>query len=182
MLRSIARGEDRSPLFWWMVDHHDEIVANAGKRIRWKGVCAQAAARGLTDAKGNPPSERTARATWRKARLAVAAARSAEAAKSPARPGSIYPSRIPKDWKPEPFRKLGPAGSGTAVALCAPALPVAPASAESGVPATPPAHRTPRFLGSPDDPPEVQEMWANLEDQFDKEDRWAGGLPVKRRR
>jgi len=177
ILRTIERSEQRSRLFWWMVDHHDEIVEAARRhRVNWGGFCAEAAKLGLTDTRGRAPTARNARETWRQARRAVAALRAAEAAKPPARPGSIYPSRIPKDWKPEPFRTLGSVGSGTGAALRP------PASAAPGAPATPPAHRRPRFLGSPDDPPEVQEMWANLEDQFDKEDRWAGGLPVKRRR
>jgi hypothetical protein len=174
LLRSIARGEDRSPLFWWMVEDHDLIVASAGKRIYWKGLCAQAAKLGLNDANGNPPSPRTARETWRKARVAVAEARAAEAAQPPPRPGSVFPSRIPKDWRPQVVPVPAAAASGTAVAL-------RPASTPVQVPtvAGPPPDQ-PTSLGSPDDPPEVRAMWARLEQQFDKVDRWLGG-PSKRR-
>ena len=94
-----------------MVEDHDLIVASAGKRIYWKGLCARAAKLGLSDADGNPPSPRTARETWRKARVAVAEARAAEAAKPAAGPGSVFPSRIPKDWRPQVVPPAGSAGA-----------------------------------------------------------------------
>ncbi len=100
ILRTIARSEHRSPLFWWMVEHHDEIVASAGRRIHWKSVCAAAAECGLTVTRGQPPSERNARETWRQARLAVAEARHREQAEPPPKPGAKYPSRISPDWRP----------------------------------------------------------------------------------
>ena len=68
-------------MFRWMVEQHDEMVAaSMGKRIRWGAFCAKAAAKGLTDTRGQPPSERNARETWFQARKAVAIARAAEAA------------------------------------------------------------------------------------------------------
>jgi hypothetical protein len=110
ILRTIARGENRSTLFWWMVDNHDRIEAAAGRRIHWKGFCAEAAARGLTDATGKAPTERTARETWYKARLEIAAAREREAAASATRRvGRKPPSRLPKDWRPAAFAAPGPA-------------------------------------------------------------------------
>jgi hypothetical protein len=109
ILRTIERSEQRSSLFWWMVEHHDELVnASEGRRIIWATFCAEAVKRGLRDTRGEVPSERNARETWRQARIAVAEARGAEAAKPAARPGAIYPSRIPKDWKPEAFRQPAP--------------------------------------------------------------------------
>ena len=60
----------------------------------------EATKRGLTDTRGRPASGENARKTWRQARKAVADARAAEAAKPSPRPGSVYPSRIPKDWRP----------------------------------------------------------------------------------
>ena len=66
ILKAIARGEDRSSLFWWMVEHHDEILAAAeGRRIQWGTFCTEATRLGLTDTKGKPPTTRNARETLR---------------------------------------------------------------------------------------------------------------------
>jgi hypothetical protein len=101
ILRTIERSEQRSSLFWWMVENHDGILrASERQRINWSAFCAQATKRGLRDTRGQVPSERNARETWRQARRAVAEARAAEAVKPSPRPGSIYPSRISKDWRP----------------------------------------------------------------------------------
>jgi hypothetical protein len=98
ILKTIARGDHRSPLFWWMVESHDAIIeAASGRRIHWRGFCAEASRLGLTDTRGKPPTERNARETWRQARLAVAKAsqaeRSAPTVRSP-------PSRISPNWRP----------------------------------------------------------------------------------
>ena len=76
ILDTIARSDARSPLFWWMVEHHDEIIAAAaGQRIRWGSFCAEAARIGLTDTRGQPATERNARETWHQARRMVERAR-----------------------------------------------------------------------------------------------------------
>ncbi|MBV8458931.1 MAG: hypothetical protein JO122_20240 [Acetobacteraceae bacterium] len=127
ILRTIERSEQRSSLFWWMVDHHDEMVAaTKRRRINWASFCAEAAKRNLRDTQGNPPSESAGRKTWQRARKWVAAMRAAEAANPPPRPGSVYPSRMPKVWKPEAFRTSHAAESHPGAAL-APAAPVASA-------------------------------------------------------
>jgi hypothetical protein len=101
VLREIAHSADRSPLFWWMVEHHDELAhAAQGRRLRWKPLCERFAALGLTDVKGRVPSERTARATWGRARRAVAEARERAVAKRESTPKRKYPSRISPDWRP----------------------------------------------------------------------------------
>jgi hypothetical protein len=83
-LQIIARSDARSPLFWWMVDHHDEIIAAfAGERIRWTAFCAEVTRLGLTDTRGRPPTERNARETWRQARRVVARAKLRQAAAAP---------------------------------------------------------------------------------------------------
>lgn len=98
ILRTIERSEQRSKLFWWMVDQHDEIIGKAnGKKIDWPSVCAEAAKRGKLDRSGNPPSVVTAKKTWQRARKEVAAGRATEATQPPRH---IYPSRIDKDWRP----------------------------------------------------------------------------------
>jgi hypothetical protein len=112
ILGTIERSELRSPLFWWMVEHHDEMVqAATRRRINWAGFCAEAAKRGLTDTRGDTPSESNARKTWLRARREVEQARAAEATKPPARPGSVFPSRIPKDWRPQVAPPAGSAGA-----------------------------------------------------------------------
>src|SRR6516162_9519210 len=68
-----------------MVEHHDELAQAAeGRRLRWKQLCERFAGLGLTDVNGKVASERTARATWSRARRAVAEARERAAAKRPA--------------------------------------------------------------------------------------------------
>lgn len=66
---AMARPGNRSPLFWWMVEHHNEVVASLeGRRMNWKALCARFAELGLTDLTGTPATERSARQTWGRAR------------------------------------------------------------------------------------------------------------------
>ena len=76
VIAELQQGGDRSGLFWWLVDHHDEIVhATRGQRIRWDGFAKSIAKLGLLDFFGNSPNPRVCRLTWYKARVFVAAAR-----------------------------------------------------------------------------------------------------------
>lgn len=89
ILEHIAKPESRSPLFWWMLEQHDKIIAAAaGRPIHWKQFCADVAAIGITDTKGKVPTERNARETWRQVRREKARLeemkRAAEAAKQAA--------------------------------------------------------------------------------------------------
>jgi len=98
ILEVIERSGDRSDLFWWMVEQHDEIIKKAnGKRINWPSLCAEAARRGRMDRLGQPPSVMTAKKTWQRARKEVEKARAVKAAEPP-RP--VYPSRMDKEWQP----------------------------------------------------------------------------------
>jgi hypothetical protein len=112
ILRTLARSKERSPLFWWMVDDHDSILALSGKRIHWPTVCAEATRRGKTDTEGNAPSLANAKKTWQRARKYVAETRAANAAKPPP---AVYPSRISKNWRPSnappPETQSGPQSS-----------------------------------------------------------------------
>lgn len=107
VLEHIARSTDRSSLFWWMLDHHDEIVTAArGRRIRWKQFCADVTALGLTDTRGKPVTERNARETWRQVRRENARTeklrREREVTKAAvAEARRHYPSRQPTEWRPE---------------------------------------------------------------------------------
>ncbi len=113
ILATIARSDARSPLFWWMVAHHDEIIAAAaGERIRWAAFCAEAARLGLTDTRGRPPTERNARETWRQARRTVARTKvnleTLAIAPSPKRPFPIAPDQQAPLLPPPPFRPATP--------------------------------------------------------------------------
>jgi hypothetical protein len=113
VLRTIQRSERRSTLFWWFVENHDEVQKAAqAARIDWTSFCSEAAKRGLTDTRGRRPTERNARETWRQARRAVSEARSQEAAQGPPRKGSVYPSRLPKDWRPQLALAAPQSGAG----------------------------------------------------------------------
>ena len=102
ILEEVARGGDRSSLFWFLVKHHDELLRQAeGKRLRWDALCDRFAQHGLTDARGEAATPKTARQTWLRARKAVAEAKKRRQANDAAkRPGDVYPSRISPDWRP----------------------------------------------------------------------------------
>jgi len=181
ILKTIERSEERSPLFWWMVEHHDEMIQSAqGNRIRWAPFCAKAVERGLVDTRGRPPTERNARETWAQARRAVQEARAKLAARPPK---PVYPSRMAK-WTPPAILEAiaagnpavdgaravgahgapGPAAKATAmVARSPPPPPVAP----QGGTAKPFSQ-----FAKPDDPIEVQEALRSAEEQLKKIDSW----------
>lgn len=176
-----------------MVEHHDEMVeAAGGKRIRWAPFCAKAMALGLVDTRGQAPTERNARETWAQARRAVREAR-AELAARPPKP--IYPSRMPKGWVPpailaaieagnpavEGARTSGagpdtttPPAAGMALVARSPPPPVPPPKPEGG--------RVLSRYANPDDPPEVQEAYASIEEQLNKADWYLMGGTSKQRR
>ena len=98
ILKTIARSERRSSLFWWMVEHHDHIIENARREaIDWRSVCADFAKRGLADTRGKPATEANARKTWQRVRRHVAESRATETAQPPP---PVYPSRVDKEWRP----------------------------------------------------------------------------------
>ena len=107
VLKEIARSSERSSLFWWMFEHHDQLVTAAqGQRMRWAPLCERFSALGLADATGKPASIRTARETWRQVRASVASARAHAAAKKDRRAngrvaGLVNPSRMSPNWRPE---------------------------------------------------------------------------------
>lgn len=71
-LAAVAASSRRSPLFYWMVDQHDELVRlSASGGFSWRTVCSVAAGLGLSDKKGQAPSVETARKTWLRARAYV---------------------------------------------------------------------------------------------------------------
>ncbi len=186
ILRTIERSKRRSSLFWWMVEHHDDVLAAAKReRIDWVAFCAEAAERGLTDTRGRQPTERNARETWRQARRVVAAARAAEVKQAAPRPGSIYPSRMPKDWRPGALKRMaaaaGSSGSEGATGTAPPGNPTTLIAVRpGGVPATEAPVRRSRFA-SPNDSPAVQEAMLAAEEQLKQAD-WYLNLGRKRRK
>ena len=101
MLDAISRGENRSSLFWWMVENHDHIAGADRSRIHWKTVVARATALGLTDTTRKPYTEDNARQTWRRARASVAKARAMSTQVAAVGVISRPPSRMSPDWRPQ---------------------------------------------------------------------------------
>ena len=136
VVREITHGANRSSLFWWMVENHDQLAsAVGGRRLQWTRLCARFAKLGLTDANGHAPSEQAARKTWRRVRRAVAKARELAAANESARPQRRYPSRISRDWRPPVASSSdgpgGPIESVRTLGLKTPARPNAGALPET---------------------------------------------------
>ena len=98
ILEAVRHGEERSRLFWWMVKHHDDLIAAAkGNRMRWTPLCATFTALGFTDTAGKPHTKRGAREIWLQARSYVSKRR---AARERAETGKTQPSRFPVTWRP----------------------------------------------------------------------------------
>jgi len=101
VLDLIERGPLRSSLFYWLVDHHDEIVqAAAGKRISWDALIYRFEALGLTDRSGKPASAKTAEQTWRRAKAWVAQYRKDTAEKQAALLPTLRPIALPPACPP----------------------------------------------------------------------------------
>lgn len=64
-----------SPVYLWLRQNHDGLVAQFGRtRIRWGSVATTLVALGVTDANGGPPQPATIRRTWWRVRRDVALA------------------------------------------------------------------------------------------------------------
>ena len=104
VLARVERPYERSPLFEWLMTHHDAMVASSGgRRIEWSRLCADFAKEGLTDADGKPVKPATARMTWwrvRKERARLEALRAAERAERERRAAAN-----PRRDMPSQFRK-----------------------------------------------------------------------------
>ena len=143
VVSAITKSSDRSPLFWWLKDHHDEIVAAAaGKRLQWESLRAQFEEAGLTDLTGKPPTAKTAKVTWQRVKQTVAQERARQAAEAarPKRVGATPPSRIPHKWRPEEVGSPRPQQASQRSALPAPrarAGPPAPTKANEAAVAEP---------------------------------------------
>jgi hypothetical protein len=162
ILQEVARGGDRSSLFWFLVKHHDELLGQAeGKRFQWEALCERFAQHGLTDARGETANPKTARQTWLRARKAVAEAkRRKQASDAARRPGAVYPSRISPEWRPTVVPQKAVAAPPMSMPLTAASLPSSPSSPE-GPPIVDPRIDTTLPL-------EAQESLRKLFEQFDE--------------
>lgn len=184
VVNEITQSNDRSSLFWWLVEHHDEIAeASQGRRLRWSALCTCFQEAGLTDLNGRAASPETARRTWLRVRQMVFEARERQAADAlcPRRVGAVPPSRLPATWKPDSLAQPRRAGLPTIVRPAQP-FPTPPphppgASVAQGMRT---AGAAEGVLIDPDDPPEVQAKLLKLEAQLRRADRYLGP-PMKRR-
>ena len=112
MFDRIERPEWRSPLFWWMIEHHDRLLQSRSKirrGVTWSRFCADLAAQGITLADGRAVKPATARITWQRVRKEVARVTEESArqlaeqeARRAADPRRNMPSRFPKgDYTPQ---------------------------------------------------------------------------------
>jgi hypothetical protein len=119
ILQDLTHSEERSPLFYWLLEHHDGIVeALKEQRIRWTKMAERFKAAGLTDATGKPATPRTARETWYQVRRVVASRQLRQPAQ---RPVKLMPSKISRDVRPA----VAPAPAPTPRAPLRAAVPVA---------------------------------------------------------
>src|SRR5271166_5225990 len=82
LLAMVARSPFRSPLFWWLFEHHDALaVEAAGSRVGlpWSRLCSGFAEAGLTAVDGTAVKPETARKTWQRVRKEKARLRAQEA-------------------------------------------------------------------------------------------------------
>ena len=101
VLSAQRREGEHSPLFLWLLEHHDAIVASLqGGRIGWGAFCAAIAEGGFTDATGKPPSENTARITWYRVRRLAARQRAAREAADDRGPEPRVLPRPPSKMSP----------------------------------------------------------------------------------
>ena len=106
ILTQVGQSADRSSLFHWMVEHHDELLANAkGRKMNWIELCVSFGTLGLTNQQGEIATERTARETWYRARKEVARLRAyaARQAATGFSGRSSLPSAAPVGRQPTPL-------------------------------------------------------------------------------
>ena len=74
VLKRVARPAWRSPLFWWLLEHHDALrrdEAETGCGVPWRELCVDFVGLGITLADGRPVKPATARITWQRVRKEV---------------------------------------------------------------------------------------------------------------
>ena len=155
ILRLVVRSDQRSSLFWWLFEHHDELrqaEAESGLGIPWRRLCGEFATLGLTVAGGGPVTRENAAQTWqrvRKEKKRVEERRALELAEREARcaadPRRNMPSRFPKGEYGPPLSSVQP-GPG-------------PAPARALVPAP---RQTPVVVSATSAPARDDEYWRDM--------------------
>ena len=172
ILKDVERGPQRSPLYWWLVDHHDEVATAAGGgRIVWGPLLAKFAKLGLTNRDGKPLDSRIASDTWAQVRRDVNERRGRKAGNQGVK---RHPSRLPADWRPTPVGTPALDRPERFDRLATPPPPHPSAAATDGN-----ASPTPETADGlvPDEV--VREKLAKLRRTLQHEDRWLGGTRRK---
>ena len=104
VLKRVARPAWRSPLFWWLVEHHDAVrrdEAETGRGVPWRELCVDFVGMGITLADGRPVKPATAKKIWQRVRKEVvrveerrAQVRAEREARRAADPRQNMPSRF----------------------------------------------------------------------------------------
>src|SRR5271165_2251872 len=139
----------RGQIYSWLRAHHEAVAERlASQEATWPSLAAEMTTHGVTGRRGNPPSANAVLKVWqrvcgdlRKAEIADAERRAAAATKA-SRSGSVYPSRISPDWRPQEV--VPPAEPRPALPTSAPARASAPALPAPPVPQLPSTGGTPR--------------------------------------
>lgn len=99
-LIALVSQSDRSTLFRWMTEHHDDLLAAAsGERIRWKPFAEAAGTMGLTDVTGARPSPALCRQTWYRVRRLVACRKESARPHGPIK-AATFPMATTSDAQP----------------------------------------------------------------------------------
>lgn len=100
MFAQMTQQGERSTLFWWFVENHDDFLEGARRqRIQWAVVVQRVVGLGLTNRVGAQPSRKLAKLTWQRAQTYVAARRKADG-DEPVRPSSSF--SIPRNADVQP--------------------------------------------------------------------------------
>ena len=125
VLKQLERGQGRSSLFHWMVQHHGQLTRRPwpSHALRWKDLAEALADLGLLDRTGKPASAETARQTWLRARKAVqcanetlaceAAAKAARQAQSARFMAAAPNQALPPVQRQAVNHSTNPSGPGT---------------------------------------------------------------------
>ena len=151
----------RGQLYSWLRAHSERIAAGLSSgELTWPLICSECSRHGVASRDGLAPSQRAAAKAWQTLCRDLAAIGESPGER---RQAPKPPSKFPKDWKPEAFRGAGSVPPGAGV-VPSPPLPLVPARPAGAAP--------PSRFAKPDDPPEVKQMFAELEEDMRKQDRW----------
>jgi hypothetical protein len=104
-LIQLTRETTRTPLFWLLHDHYDQLSETwRGNRVRWPVVCGWVAACGITDKHGRPLQPGAVKMTWRRVCAAKGEEQAAKPAPAPVRSPTV--SRAPAMPQPAPAQAI----------------------------------------------------------------------------